>query len=215
MMYGLGIPILFPIAAVAYLVLYCTEKLMLHYAYKQPPMYDERINNNVLSIMTYAPLMFLAFGYWMLTSKQLLGNEVYPFENTSDVTRSGHLWTESFSLEAYNANPGMPLLIMFWVFLLGTIFRNYIYKHLANKWASLRVGEFEIDEDLDNYFKTLDDHDRNWSIQEEEYTREVMNMRLLQDETLEKFKNTQPSGPNMKGVHCYDILANPFYVDRF
>ena len=34
MMYGLGIPILFPIGAIAFLVLYCTEKLMLHFAYK-------------------------------------------------------------------------------------------------------------------------------------------------------------------------------------
>ena len=58
----------------------------------------------------------------------------------------------------------MPLLIAFWVFLLGTLLRNTLYKYMANKWESLRVGDFEIDEDLDNYFKTLDDHDRNWTI---------------------------------------------------
>lgn len=77
MMYGLGMPILFPIAAAALLVLYCMEKLMIHYSYRQPPMYDERLNNNVLSLMTYAPLAFLSFGYWMLSSKQLLENKVY------------------------------------------------------------------------------------------------------------------------------------------
>ena len=42
-----------------------------------------------------------------------------------------------------------------------------------------------------------------------------MNMRITQDETLEKLKTTQLQGASMKGVHCYDILANPFYVDRF
>lgn len=68
MMYGLGLPILFPIAAVSLLVLYMVEKLMVYYSYRQPPMYDERLNNNVLSIMTYAPLLFLSFGYWMFSS---------------------------------------------------------------------------------------------------------------------------------------------------
>lgn len=69
MMYGVGIPILFPVAAASLFVLYCMEKLMIHYSYRMPPMYDERLNNNVLTIMTYAPLLFLSFGYWMLSSK--------------------------------------------------------------------------------------------------------------------------------------------------
>jgi hypothetical protein len=69
MMYGLGLPILFPIAAAAIFVLYCMEKLMVNYSYRQPPAYDERLNNNVLGLMTWAPLLFLSFGYWMLSSK--------------------------------------------------------------------------------------------------------------------------------------------------
>lgn len=74
MMYGMGLPILFPIAAISLLVLYCMEKLLLHYVYREPPMYDEKLNKNALSILTYAPILFLAFGYWMLSNKQLLGN---------------------------------------------------------------------------------------------------------------------------------------------
>jgi len=36
---------------------------------------------------------------------------------------------------------------------------------------SLEIGRFELDEDLDNYFETLDDFDRDWSVKEEEYAR--------------------------------------------
>lgn len=61
----------------------------------------------------------------------------------------------------------MPFLIMFWLFTLLIIFRNTIYKWVVRVFPSIRVGELEIDEDLDNYFNTLDDHDRNWSIKEE------------------------------------------------
>lgn len=74
MMYGLGLPILFPIAAISLLVLYVMEKSMIYFSYRQPPMYDEKLNNNVLSLMTYAPLLFLGFGYWMFSSKQLMSN---------------------------------------------------------------------------------------------------------------------------------------------
>ena len=75
-MYGLGIPILFPIAVFSFLVLYLVEKSMLYWSYRQPPMYDDRLNTSVLTKMTYAPLLFLLFGYWMLSNIQLFSNIV-------------------------------------------------------------------------------------------------------------------------------------------
>ncbi len=41
-MYGFGLPILFPVAILAFLILYFVEKTMLYYSYRQPPMYDEK-----------------------------------------------------------------------------------------------------------------------------------------------------------------------------
>lgn len=69
MMYGVGLPVLFPIAALSILVLYILEKSLINYSYRLPPTYDERLNNNVLSILSYAPLFGLIFGYWMFSSK--------------------------------------------------------------------------------------------------------------------------------------------------
>ena len=69
MMYGLALPMLFPIATISFIVLYMVEKLMIYYSYRMPPMYDEKLNNNVLKLMTYAPLLLLSFGYWMFSSK--------------------------------------------------------------------------------------------------------------------------------------------------
>ena len=43
-MYGLGMPILFPIAFLSCFVLYFVEKTMLYYGYRVPPMYDERLS---------------------------------------------------------------------------------------------------------------------------------------------------------------------------
>lgn len=40
LMFGFGMPILFPLAIFALFILYMTEKTMLYYSYKNPPMYD-------------------------------------------------------------------------------------------------------------------------------------------------------------------------------
>ena len=69
MMFGTGIPILFPIAAVSLLILFCLENYMIYYVYKIPPAYDEKLNNSVLSNLAKAPLFLLSFGYWMLSSR--------------------------------------------------------------------------------------------------------------------------------------------------
>jgi hypothetical protein len=69
MTYGLGIPILFPIATCYFLVLYMVEKGMLYYYYREPPQYDEVLNKEALRILGKAPLFMLGIGYWMLSNK--------------------------------------------------------------------------------------------------------------------------------------------------
>ena len=69
MTFGFGIPILFPIAAMSILILYLVEKTMLYYAYRLPPMYDERLSQSVLKTLYWAPIYYLAFGYWMASNK--------------------------------------------------------------------------------------------------------------------------------------------------
>jgi len=181
MMYGMGIPVLFPIAALSLFVLYCVEKFMLYFVYREPPMYDEKLNTNALNILTWAPLLFLSFGYWMFSSKQLLGNSLfhkYDYLNDQDI-KSGHEWTEVFSNAAYGTDkPSMPLLYLFWTLLVLTVFKDLLLK-FWNLFPFLAVGDFEIDEGLDNYFKTLDTNDRQWSLSEERYYRKNLGLRVL------------------------------------
>jgi hypothetical protein len=67
--YGFGMPILFPIACASFLVLYLVEKSLLFWGYRVPPMYDERLSQDVLSKLQFAPLFYLAFGYWMASNQ--------------------------------------------------------------------------------------------------------------------------------------------------
>lgn len=69
MTFGVGIPILFPCALFFLVGLYFMEKLLLYYYYRQPPQYDESLNDRVLSVLTFTPLLLLSFGYWFLSNK--------------------------------------------------------------------------------------------------------------------------------------------------
>ena len=63
-MYGLALPLLFPIALLAFAVLYVTERLTITYYYKKPPMYDEKMNQTALGILKWAPFFMVIFGFW-------------------------------------------------------------------------------------------------------------------------------------------------------
>ena len=70
-MFGLALPRLFPIAAFTFFNNYVVERLLLTYYYKKPPMYDEKLNNTALAWAKYAPILMMAFGYWIMGNKQI------------------------------------------------------------------------------------------------------------------------------------------------
>jgi len=93
-MYGFGMPILFPVAVVSFIILYFIEKTMLYYSYRMPPMYDERLSHSVLHKLRLAPVFYLAFGYWMGSSKQLLSNlDLFPVVSDTDTRLTDHIVT--------------------------------------------------------------------------------------------------------------------------
>ena len=213
MMYGIGMPILFPVGAFGFIMMYMVHKSKLFWAHQRPPMFDDELNNYVLNTLTYAPILMLGFGFWMLTNPEMFSNEVVWKQRYND-DPTEHVWTDVFFGNMLAKNPqALPIFIAFWFFLITIFFRNFLYSAITKCFPSMKIGAFHIEEDLPNYFAAVDDHDRNWSIKEEENSRNNLRMTIMMDETLEKLKTTEPSRKCLQGVHCYDILANLSYVD--
>jgi len=82
MLYGLGMPILFLVAAFTYFVLYSLERILVAYFYQLPPTFDDQMTKNAFRIIRWASVLHLFFGYWMLSNKQIFQN-VYDFIPTS------------------------------------------------------------------------------------------------------------------------------------
>lgn len=74
MMYGIGIPLLFPIAAFNFFNQYLTERMIVAYQVKLPPALDDKLTNNCIGMLKWAPLILLFNGYWMLSNQQIFVN---------------------------------------------------------------------------------------------------------------------------------------------
>ena len=68
MLFGLGLPILFPIALVSYFIFYATERYQIAYFYQLPPAMDDSMTRNALRLISYTPLLFMFNSYWMLSN---------------------------------------------------------------------------------------------------------------------------------------------------
>jgi hypothetical protein len=179
-------------------------------------MYDERLSNDVLNKLQFAPLLYLIFGYWTASNMQLLSNESLTWKNNADeIYTTGHTYGTMFSGDGWSG--------IKWPFLVTFIFLNLIWyfgssfeKLLYRCFPNLEVGDIEIDEQIDNYWKSLDENDRKWSNAEEENVRDNLGAKLLTDDAYEALKAAEMTeGKTLQGVHSYDILANPLYLDDF
>lgn len=180
-MYGFGMPILFPLACVSFIVLYTVEKWLLFYGYRLPPMYDERLSQDVLNKLQFAPILYLAFGYWMCSNQQLLSNDnLQPMTSTTDCPLVGHSYGSIFSGDGWSGFYWV-MLLAFICLLLVFFFGKCFERCIAKCFPSISIGDIELNEAIDNYWASLDDGDRKWSLREEENARSLLTSALLTD----------------------------------
>ena len=84
----------------------------------------------------------------------------------------------------------------------------------------VKPGIFDInlnvDEDLGNYFESLEQDDKKQILAEEENLRRNYRVKTQMDSALERLRRapTNPTGL-IQGVHNYDIISNPEYAAAF
>lgn len=98
MLYGPGLPILFPIAAFSYFIFYSAERYGLAYTYEMPPQMDDMLTRNALNLLGYSPLMFLLNGYWMFSNKQMFEGVVTSIDSLNDRMETSHTFDSVFEL---------------------------------------------------------------------------------------------------------------------
>lgn len=67
-LFGPMLPILFPISVLNLVILYFTERLMMAYSYKRPPMYDQTLNEVTINMLYTAPIIYCASCAWTFSN---------------------------------------------------------------------------------------------------------------------------------------------------
>lgn len=68
-LYGVGMPILFPIAALTLYLQWLSERITVAYFVRMPPAMDDSLSTNALNMLKWAPLLLLFNGFWMVGNK--------------------------------------------------------------------------------------------------------------------------------------------------
>jgi hypothetical protein len=165
MMYGIGMPILFPIAMFNFLNQYVSERIIVAYYMKQPPALDDKLIRNCLHMLKWAPLLLLSNGFWMVSNQQIFNN-VYHFINEgSESMKSNHFF------QINKVTHAEPLLL----FAFACIALIFIFV-FARDWM-IRLGftlgqtDIEIDEDLPNFFKAVSLSQANEVVERDHYLK--------------------------------------------
>ena len=91
-LYGVGMPILFPIAALTFINTYICERFTVIYFMKQPPALDEKLTTNAIDMLKYAPLLMVTNGFWMVSNGQIFQNKHVEKDHVEDRMQSGHFF---------------------------------------------------------------------------------------------------------------------------
>ena len=90
-MFGLGMPILFPIAAVNFMGQWAAERIILAYLVRQPAAMDDTLSKTAFDLAKWAPILLIFNGYWMLSNRQIFLNEWHYISSETQAMPSGHL----------------------------------------------------------------------------------------------------------------------------
>lgn len=209
-MYGLAIPVMFPIAALTFINIYLVEKLCVAYWYQKPPMYGPELNDAALGMMRWAPLTYFIFGYWIMGQKQIFNN-VTPEVTYSNVAvpsdHNGWPWNEN--------GPAVPMFFFLVAFLVVMCCGKFFAMCLKKFNLSQDTDEIEVDEQLGNYFETLPNHSRkNWLATELNNSNRL-GIKTFGAGTYDQLANINGKTKVMKNSINYNILSNPLYMTLF
>jgi hypothetical protein len=167
MLFGVGIPILFPICLLNLCVQYVVDRIMTVYIYQEPPMFDSELTNTSLWFLQYAGALYLAFGFWMLSNKQIFSNEVHPIKYVGDISFTGHTIGR---LNLHQASIVVLLVALCVIIYLVWLFLKYTVEAMC--FSSSVEEELLGVEDLFNFYDSLHLQDLQFLIDEEMVLRQ-------------------------------------------
>ena len=121
---------------------------------------DNELNNQALSLLYFAPIIFLLKCYWLLGNRQMFFNELIPISDASTVINPGHSLFDFVS----GMNPSLFILVFIPVFVFTDKFETgmHIVTGLLRKQRKVKGFNsnmtditVKLKENLDSYWNCI------------------------------------------------------------
>lgn len=118
--------------------------------------------------------------------------------------------------------PAGILLVFFFIYLSYLFLSKWFHICAKKQWCGCDLDRFfkvadDLNENIGDYFQVLDNDDRKYTLSEEINCRLYGMCTMLEDD-FNKLTRRNEGGTvtrALTGIHTYDLLRNPSYVEQF
>lgn len=149
MMYGLSMPILFPLAGLTIYNMRICNRVEVAWLYKLPPAMNDSITRQVMALLKFSPLFLIFNGYWIMDNQQIFNN-VWSYKMQAyDHMPSAHQIM-------FKVNQASPLFYICFASIIILILQFSIPPELLMQLGfSLAKADVSVDEDLPDFFEVV------------------------------------------------------------
>ena len=152
MFYGVGLPILFPLAAFNFFNQFICERITVSYMVRLPPALDDQLTNNLISKCKYAPLLLMLNGYWMLSNQETFNNS---HEYIDTILKKEMKSQHYLNFQIKDSTWAFPMLLLA-VSSIFILISQKLFEETLRKWGfGMQRKDIEVDEDLPNFFDSI------------------------------------------------------------
>lgn len=102
-------------------------------------------------------------------------------------------------------------LVSFFIFVLQT----WCKKPLKKYGFSFSSNKIDVDENLPNFFNAIRLSEADWIVEENKYYNERYGLKFIDKDLQDKLDDTKIAKKPIQGIHWYNVLANPAYIQDF
>jgi hypothetical protein len=207
LLFGIGMPILYPIAILNLSVIYLVERYVLAYYYRVPPTMDDRLVKNAMETLRFAPLVFLMNAFWMLTNQQIFANDVSKLETSLDRMNPNH--DLGIILEF---TPASPILLVLVFLLIANFFKQHFPAFLERNDYTISKFNKTVIESLPAYNNVVQASEADKLIKANRYFQQNFDFSVSTKAMKDSLINQRVSLSPMASIPWYNVLFNHQYI---
>lgn len=190
--YGFGLPLLPILIFICLIISYFVDRFVVAFYHRKPPLYDDTLNVVSIHLLKWAAFWYIAIAFWMLTNKQIFGNDLKPIAYQAQIEYYDHYIFEI--PDTYQECVVLAIALLILAFLLFDL----LYRLFSPFYETSNQAELMEFEDLPPFSRALDEKSLDFWVTEEKQIRDKYNYKYLFDDFFAKIRERHNSATERK-----------------